>query len=412
MARIVVRAGTLVDGLDNPPVRDGIVEIVDDRITGVYEGSVPGGISDDAHVIDLGDAVLLPGLVCCHSHLNLPGDGTLPWDFVKEGENVLALTSARNARTALMSGVTTMRDNGGLGRTTFDLKRAVELGYAEGPRLILCGQPVTITGGHCHYFGGEADGVEGTVQKIRQLCKAGADYVKVMGTGGASPGSLSWRRQYSREEMAAMVAEAHRAGRKISVHCLSADAMVDAAETGADQVEHAGFFTGPTAQEFNWDLAQRVGATGVYASATNCVSYHTLKALLAKETLTTEDQNLIDYRNRMLEQNLYQVKKLTEAGMRFVAGPDSGWLWTTFDCMADEIYLLQQAGLSTLEAINAGTGRAAEALGIESQVGALKPGLMADIIAVEKNALDDLRKLSDVRMVMKGGRVLTRQARP
>jgi imidazolonepropionase-like amidohydrolase len=410
MATIIIRAGMLVDGLGNPPLKDGVVVIKGNKIVGVHQGAVPGGAADEADVIDLGDAVLLPGLVCCHAHLNLPGDGTLPWDYVKEGEGVLAITSSRNAKNALMSGVTTLRDSGGLGRTTFDLRRTIELGYAEGPRLVLCGQPVTITGGHCHYFGGEADGVEGVVQKIRQLCKAGADYIKVMGTGGGSPGSLSWRRQYSREEMAAMTAEAHRAGRKIAVHCLSAEAMVDATETGADQIEHAGFFTGPTSQEFDSGLAQRVGATGVFASATNCVSYYTLKALEAKETLLPHERDLIDYRRRMLDQNLYQVGRLSEAGVRFVAGPDCGWLWTTFDCMADEVYLLQQAGLSTLEAISAATGRAAEALGVQSQVGALKPGLLADIIAVNKHALDDLRKIRDVNLVMKDGSVLSCQA--
>ncbi len=410
MAQIVLRARTLVDGQGNAPVKDGIIVVAGDRITGIYQGKVPGDLEAGASVIDLGDATLLPGLVCCHSHLNLPGDGTLPWDYAKEGEGVLAITSARNARTALLSGVTTLRDNGGLGRTTFDLKRSIELGYAEGPRLVLCGQPITITGGHCHYFGGEADGVDGTVQKIRRLAKAGADYVKVMGTGGGSPGSLSWRRQYSREEIAAMVAEAHRMSRKITVHCLSADAMVDTAETGADQVEHAGFFTGPTMQEFDQDLARRAGATGVFASATNCVSYYALKALQAKESLTAEERGLIEYRKRMLEQNLFQVRKLTEAGMRFVAGPDCGWLWTSFDCMFDEIWLLQQAGLSTLDAIAAGTGRAAQALGVESYVGALKPGMQADILAVKGDALADLRGLRDVSLVMKGGRIILGQA--
>ena len=158
MGAVVIRARNLFDGL-GATLADPVVVIKDSRIEGVYQGEAPG--EPDVLPLDFPGATIMPGLINCHNHLNLPGDGTPFEQVVRYSDNVLGMLSERNAGTALRSGVTTLRDCGGRGATTFDLRRAVQAGWIEGPRLVLCGQPITITGGHCWYLGGEADGAEG-----------------------------------------------------------------------------------------------------------------------------------------------------------------------------------------------------------------------------------------------------------
>src|SRR5579875_3751863 len=170
MDTTILKARRLIDGSGAPPLDDAVVVIEGSTITGIFQGSTPerGGLRDTT-VIELPESTLLPGLIDCHVHTNLPGDGTPFVDSVTESDGVLVAIACHNARTALLSGITTLRDCGGRGRTTFDVRRALQLGYGEGPRLILCGQPITITGGHCWYFGGEADGVEGVRQNVREM---------------------------------------------------------------------------------------------------------------------------------------------------------------------------------------------------------------------------------------------------
>ncbi len=177
MGTVVVKAQNLFDGLGGT-LADPVVVIKDSRIDDVYQGQAPGhvtqaslpanhsGDSPPSHnttredVVTFGfpGATILPGLINCHNHLNLPGDGTPFERVVHESDNVLGMLAARNAGMALHSGVTTLRDCGARGTTTFDLKRAIQAGWVEGPHLVLCGQPITITGGHCWYFGGDTTG--------------------------------------------------------------------------------------------------------------------------------------------------------------------------------------------------------------------------------------------------------------
>src|SRR5262249_27244251 len=177
----------LLDGSGAPPLRPAALLIDGDRIAGLGhpdEVRAPEGAPVDR--VDYGDATLLPGLVDAHTHLVSPGDGTLGDDVAKEEDGLLLPQAARNARTLLHSGVTTLRENGAKGRVAFQLREGVRRRLAPGPRMVICGRPITITGGHMGYFGSEADGEAAVRAEVRKLLKEGADYIKVVASAGST----------------------------------------------------------------------------------------------------------------------------------------------------------------------------------------------------------------------------------
>lgn len=409
MSAFIIKGKWLLDGTGAPAVADPVIVVEGNRVTGVFQGVVPPGAAPaDATVLAYPEATLMPGLIDTHVHLNLPGDGGSFSDWAtQEPDGVLVATGLHNARVALHAGITTLRDCGGKGTTTFQTRRALDLGFGEGSRLVLCGAPITITGGHCRYFGGEADGVDSVRQMARQMVKMGADYIKVMGSGGGTPGTMSWLPAFRREEIEALVDEAHRLGRKISIHCLCADANIYAAQAGADQIEHAGFLTNAAGhQEFRPDVAEMIARSGAVVAPTMAVGYYVVKVLRAKERRTADEQALLDRWERMLEENLQGFRLLLEAGVTFVAGTDAGWRLTPFDSLVDEMELMHEGGLSVGEVIVSATSRAARAVGLDEKVGVIRAGMEADVIAVQGNPLDDLGNLRKVQMVMKAGRTV------
>jgi imidazolonepropionase-like amidohydrolase len=196
----VITADRLVDGTGAAPIEDPVLVITDGKIVGTFTGRAPEGlVPTDAQVFDLPGCTILPGLIDSHVHLNFPGNGILLEEIMREPEGVLVATAAFAAAKALSAGITTVRDTGCLHSTVFELRRSLELGYGHGPRILACGQPITITGGHTWYLGGEADGVDGLRQKVRDMCKLGANAIKVMASGaGPSTPSRTGRRSARR----------------------------------------------------------------------------------------------------------------------------------------------------------------------------------------------------------------------
>ena len=164
---LLLKAQRLIDGGGGPPLENAALLVQSGRIALIGPQAavrVPEGAS--ARAIDYQDATILPGLVDAHTHLVMPGDGTPADDVAKEEDEILLLQAARNARTILESGVTTIRENGAKGRTAFSLREGVRRGLAVGPRMVICGRPITITGGHMWYFGAQADGARIVLSRV------------------------------------------------------------------------------------------------------------------------------------------------------------------------------------------------------------------------------------------------------
>jgi imidazolonepropionase-like amidohydrolase len=260
--------------------------------------------------------------------------------------------------------------------------------------------------GHTWYFGGEADGEVNLRRKVREMVKQGADFIKVMGSGGGTVNTLSWRASYTREEMAALADEAHALDKKIAVHCLCADSIEYAVDAGVDQIEHAGFLIdGKGHQKFDPRVAEKLAKSGIPVTGTLAVAGSAVNAMLAKDKLTPEEEAFLSRWQNLLKDNIEQFSKLREAGVRLVAGTDAGWRFTPFDGLPLEMELMHRGGMSTLEALTAGTGFAAKVIGIDQEVGTLTAGLAADIIVVKGNPLDDLGALRNLQLVMQAGEI-------
>ncbi len=399
----LIRAERLIDGTGADPVGNATLVIEGGKIAGMLHGDIPDRFAN-AEVLDFPGATVLPGLIDTHVHLNLPGDGSTLEEAMQEAPGVMVATATHGIARALAAGITTVRDVGAYKMTSINLRRAHELGYVTGARVMACGQPITITGGHTWYLGGEADGVEGLRLKVRDMIKQGAEFIKVMGSGGGTIGTASWRPAYSQDEMLALADEAHRNDRMITVHCLCAESIDFAINAGVDQIEHAGFITDARGtQIFDPAVAERLAKSGIPVTSTLAVSGTVLNALSLKDTLTPSEQAMQDRWKIMAADNLSQFIKLSAAGVRFVAGTDAGWRFTTIDSLPLELEMMQAGGYSALEAITAATGEAARVIGLAERTGTLTEGKTADVIVVEGNPLADLDALRDVRLILQDG---------
>ena len=404
---MLIRADRLFDGTGAPPMQDPVLAVDDGRITAVFQGQAPeGAVPTGTKVLDCRGCTLMPGLIDAHVHLNLPGDGSTLEEVVRETDGVLVATATFASTRALAAGITTVRDVGSARQTVFDVRRAQAMGHGHGARILACGQPITITGGHTWYLGGEADGEDALRRKVREMAKLGADFIKVMASGGGTLGTQSWLSAYRPEELAAITSEAHRMGRKVAMHCLCAASTDDAIAAGADHIEHAGFIVDAAGrQEYVPATAERLARSGIPVSGTLAVAGTAVAAMEHLAQRTPAQQEFLDRWRRSLEINLDQFRRMAEAGVWFVAGTDAGWRFTSIEALPMEVRLMQEGGMTTLAALASVTGDCARSLGIDGTVGTLRPGMVADVIAVAGNPVDDLRHLADVRMVMQGGSV-------
>jgi imidazolonepropionase-like amidohydrolase len=397
---VVIHAGHMLD-VKTGKMLDNVTVLIDgDKITSVSGGS--GSQSDSqagAHVINLPNATLLPGLIDAHTHLTFDpnfGYQELGVSIPKE-----ALIGAKNARNTLEAGFTTVRNVGASGYTDIALRDAINEGMVPGPRIMASGPALSITGGHCDQnllpyewhakSDGAADGVEGVQHKVREIIKYGADVIKVCATGGVlSKGDDPRASQYTLEEMKAIVADAHRLGRKVAAHAHGAQGIAWASEAGVDSIEHGsyiddagiammkknGTYLVPTLYLADWmrENATRIGLPAMYATK-------------MKEVTAVSRQN---------------IKKAFNAGVKIAFGTDAAVY--PHGLNAHEFAVYVQIGMTPLQAIQTATVNAADLLGW-SKIGSIENGSFADIIAVNGDPLKDVTLLQDPVMVMKGGTV-------
>ena len=402
----LIRAARLIDGTGSPPLERAAVLVEGDTISAVGEQAsvVP---PHGAPVEELEyDGTLLPGLVDCHVHLNGIGDGRAGDDLNRLPDEVLTLQAARNARTHLYSGVTTVRDCGAKRRTTFMLRQAVEMGITPAPRLVLAGRPVAIVGGHLGYFGIEATGEVECRAAVRQLIKEGADFIKVTATGGTTRTSYPMRPSFTVEEIGALCDETHKFGKHVCAHCNSTQGITNALDGGVDTIFHARFNEPDGSVRFQPDVADRVAAQGVFVNHTLHVKRARIWALEEQRqtgTLSREDQAAYDESRREYDANLVCLDGLRRAGVTLVSGSDSAWGNYKMGGFQHEIEATVEAGMSPLEALTSATGDSARSCGVGDRVGTIAPGKLADLLVVEGDPSLDINDLWNVVDVFQGG---------
>ena len=403
----LIMAGRLIDGRGGPPQEQMAVLVEGKTLRAAgRRGQVKAPEGASVELFDFSDKTVLPGLVDGHTHINGFGDGRRGDDLAKCPDDILLLQSARNARVSLRAGVTTVRENGAKGRTTFSLKDAVRLGICEGPRIVICGRPLAITGGHMGYFGSEADGADELRKEVRKLIKEGADYIKITATGGSTRTSFPLLPSYTVDELRVIVSEAHRFGVLTAAHCVSTQGTINCLEAGADMIIHCVFREADGAFKFVPEVAERIGKQGAWVNPTLHVVRATVRKLERKreaEGLTPAEQATLDNFRRQFEASLDSCRRMLGMGLKVMAGSDSSWSDYPSGGFVHQLEALVDAGCTPMQAILAGTRDSAASIGVANVVGTLEPGKAADILAVDGDPSQDIRALWNVAAVFHDG---------
>jgi imidazolonepropionase-like amidohydrolase len=400
-----IRVGLLVDGTGAQPLKNAAILIDGERIIAIGPDAQVAN-PQCAETLEFASHTLVPGLVDCHSHLNLPGDGTNIEGAAAEGDDMLLLRSAENARSTLQAGITTLRDNGARHRTTFSVKEAIRRRIISGPRLSISGRPITMIGGHCWPFGGEANGVDGLRQAVRQMVKEGADWIKLMATGGGTANTLPYRPSFTLDELRAAVETAHSASRLTAAHCSCTAGMVNALDAGIDMIIHGNFNDPDGHFALDRDVARRIADQGVWVNPTlhvNRVRLWRLEQFARERPLTDFETAELGRQRRSYGDRCENFQGLLAAGVKVVAGSDSGWSYYNFGGFVHEIEAMASAGLGVAAAFRSATLDSAESMGLARDVGSLEVGKLADLLVIDGDPTVDVAALSRVVGVFLGG---------
>ena len=394
--RTLVRAGHLVDVKTGQVSDAQTIVVIGDKIQSMGPSASIAAEPGDK-VVDLGRLTVLPGLIDVHTHLTMNPDFD-PYKELTSTSAKQAINGVVNANTTLLAGITSVRNVGANGFVDVDLRDAVNGGQVPGPHMLVSGPLIGITGGHCdenllpiqyHLQGdGVADGIPAVQHKVRENIKYGADLIKICATGGVlSKGDDPQASQFTLEEMQAIVADAHRLGRKVAAHAHGAQGILWATEAGVDSIEHGSYI-------------DEAGIAAMKKHGTYLVP-----------TLYLEDWMLQSghlppfYQQKMTDVSAVakaNIKRAMQAGVKIAMGTDAAVYPHGLNAHELDVYV-NQLGMTPLAALQTATINAADLMGWTAKTGTLEPGKWADIIAVEKNPLDDIRTLQEVKFVMKGG---------
>ena len=400
--RTLIRAGHVIDVHTGNEIADQTIIVTGDSITAIAPtASTPKQNGDKE--IDLRSMTVLPGLIDVHTHLTMDTNFD-PYHELSTSVAKSALIGARNAKVTLEAGFTTVRNVGADGYADVDLRDAINEGLVEGPHMQVSGPALGITGGHCddnllpfefhQTADGVADGVEAVQHKVREVIKYGADVIKVCATGGVlSKGDDPQASQYTLEELKAIVADAHRLGRKVAAHAHGSQGILWATEAGIDSIEHGSYMN-------DEDIAAMKQHGNYFVPTAYLIDW------------MQEHENLpAFYKQKMTDVSAVEktnAKKAIAAGVKVALGTDAAVYPHGLNAHELDVYV-NQFGMTPLAALQTATLNAADLLNWTNRVGSLEPGKWADIIAVNSDPLKDIRLLQNVQFVMKSGVVYKNQ---
>ncbi len=413
----IILPGNLIDGLKSLPEEGMAVAFSRRGIQWVgHRGEVENfGGEAPREILNYPNSTLLPGLFDCHTHTNMPGDGRTGEEVHHDdSDDVRLLRSASNVADALSTGVTSLCDCGSWNTTAYSLKEGLAQGIVEGPRTLVSGPPLTITGGHLWFMGGETDGIDNIRARVRERVWQGADFIKVAASGGSTLTSDPYRASYTLEELKALVDEAHNRNKPVLAHCRCTESINFALDAGVDAILHCFFTDSDGSYRYDEPTADRLAESGVWLNPTmhlGRVSRAHLQRIKERRPFTPAEQERWERSNRMGGTAMEQFGQLIRAGVRLAGGSDCGWGSYPFGDFQGEIIAMHDAGLTPMQAMQAGTCNPASALGVISRTGTIEPGKSADLLLVEGNPATDIGALRRVQAVYAGGKAVA-TARP
>lgn len=403
--RTLLRAGHVIDVHTGKEGSAQTIIVEGEKISAIVPTASIKARAGDREV-DLTGFTLLPGLIDVHTHLTMTTNFD-PYFELSMTPAKEAILGVENAKTTLEAGFTTVRNVGANGWTDVALRDEINAGHIPGPHMQVSGPALGITGGHMdenllpfqyHVQGeGVADGVAGVQHMVRQNIKYGADLIKIGASGGVlSYGDDPQASQYTREEMEAIVADAHRLGRRVAAHAHGAQAILWASEAGVDSIEHGSYID---------DAAiKAMKQHGTYLVPTA----YLVDWMRASGHLPAIYQKKMDDVGAAMKAN---HKHAIEAGVKVALGTDAAVYPHGLNAHELDVYV-NQYGMSPLAALQSATLNAADLMRWTDRVGALDPGKWADVIAVQGDPLEDIKLLQHVAFVMKGGVIYKNEVQP
>lgn len=403
--RTLIRAGHVIDVHTGKELEGETIIVKGDRIIAMARTAETRPGSGD-RVVDLSQYTVLPGMIDVHTHLTMSPNFD-PYFELSMTPGKEAILGVENAKTTLDAGFTSVRNVGANGWTDVALRDEINAGHIPGPHMQVSGPALGITGGHMddnllperyHQVGeGVADGVAGVQHMVRQNIKYGADLIKIGASGGVlSKGDDPQASQYTLEEMQAIVADAHRLGRKVAAHAHGAQAILWATEAGVDSIDHGSYIDAKAIAAMK--------AHGTYLVPTSYLYdwYKENGKLPEFYAQKMRDVTAVARANH---------KKAIAAGVKVAMGTDSAVYPHGLNAHELEVYV-RDYGMTPLESLQTTTLNAADLMGWSDRAGALDAGKWADVIAVSGDPLQDIRTLQHVVFVMKGGVIYKDEAQP
>ncbi|MBI3740099.1 MAG: amidohydrolase family protein [Chloroflexi bacterium] len=402
-ALIVFQNITLIDGTGREPIPNATVAVRDGKI--IYAGKTKKwqpSREEDIINLDYGGKYLLPGLIDCHVHLSGSGE---PDSQFKVDDGSMALKILSNARKNLAAGITTVRDLGGWNELEFAVRRWIRNGEFSGSRMMLAGRFISITESGADYYEGMyrvADGVEQVLKAVREQIKNGVDLVKLGVTGAVLvedgvPGAT----HFNFDEVRVAVEEAAKFGKRVAAHAHGIDGIRKAVQAGAHTIEHGTFLhQGP-------DVIEEMARRGVFLVPTLSPGMTVINGDRSKVPAWIVDK-LIETQSAAKE----SLRRALEAGVPIAMGSDAGTPLNYHGENGLEVHWMNEAGMKPMDALVSSTSLAAKALGWDSRLGSIEEDKTADILILDEDPLDDLRRLADkklIRAVFLDGKLAARQ---
>jgi imidazolonepropionase-like amidohydrolase len=393
----VIKAGGLVDGQSAEIRRDVIIVVQGNKITALGEKEA---IPKDAVLFDLSDKTVLPGFIDTHTHIMVDGVDDYGADLYRNSTPFRTIRAVASVRQALWNGFTALRDveSEGAMYADVDVKKAINMGLVPGPRLWVSTRGLNTIGRYMPFdYSWELDlpkgaqmvtGTDDCLKAVREQVAYGADWIKIYVDWPFfidKDGGISGLTNFTPEELAAMVNEAHRLEHKVAAHAISRNGIKAALEAGVDSIEHG--------SGFDESLIDQAKSQRVYWCPTLLVFEHSFK------------QSASPLLKQLLEIEYKALNKAYKKGLKIALGTDAGsFPWSINQAKEFEL-LVKKAGFSPMDAIKAGTSVAAELLGQSAEIGHIAPGMLADIVAVPGDPLQDISVLQKVMFVMKDGAI-------
>ena len=398
---LVIKAGRLIDGTGD--IHENVEILIEDenivRIADQLQGL------DDAEVLDYSSHTVMPGLVDAHLHITSTGDPNI-LNTLRRGVPYIALVGARQAKTTIEAGITAIRDAGAGFNTALDLKRAVNEGLHPGPRMVVSGQGLSITGGHgdpsnawpreIQFLGRRSvDSPDEARKAAREELAFGADCIKIIATGGVmSMGTDHTVRGLTEEEIRAAVEEAKNRKKHTLAHAQGTGGIKNAIRAGIDSIEH-GFWLDDEAIDMMLEH-------DVYLVPTLAAVHHIVESGIEKGV----PPHAVEKARIGQEAHLNSFAMALERGVKIAMGTDAGTPFNVHGKNAFELELMVRAGMTPMQAIVASTSVGGELL--QLQTGAVKAGYLADLLVVDGDPSEDITHLQDpdrIKMVMLGGEI-------